>query len=70
MIVECEEYSTIVNKKIFDPALNSETRLIEISYCDSTVRLVVGGKKAQAKEFPHMVCKMWIDKKGNYMKDI
>lgn len=49
---ECLEYSKYVFKKIYDP---EEDDFIEYDTCKAAEPLIVGGRNANPKEFPHQV---------------
>lgn len=55
-LLECEEYSKLVMKKIQVASLSIEPASQDITYteCDSVTGLVVGGVNANPFEFPHM----------------
>lgn len=57
--IECIEYQDAVYEKTYSPmGLNQPPIEQKIFRCSiSTVPLIVGGEKAQSKEFPHMVIK-------------
>lgn len=53
---ECREYSKYTKVKRISPILLINAPEIEIDECGhKVVTLIVGGKKADRKEFPHMV---------------
>lgn len=55
--IECVEYQDAVYEKVYSSVgLNEPPVEQKIFRCSiSTVPLIVGGEKAQSKEFPHMV---------------
>lgn len=55
MFVVCEKYAKSVYQLVPSPALIIERPLINISVCAiKTRKLIIGGTKAEPKEFPHM----------------
>lgn len=56
MISECLEYANLAHKKLqfSSLSLGSSTQDLSLSQCDLTSGLIVGGKRANEKEFPHM----------------
>lgn len=56
-IIECVEYQDAVYERIYSTVgLNGPNTEQKVFRCSiSTVPLIVGGEKAQSKEFPHMV---------------
>lgn len=57
MNIECVEYQDAVYERVYSTVgLNGPTTEQKVFRCSiSTVPLIVGGEKAQSKEFPHMV---------------
>lgn len=55
--IECAEYQDAVYERVYSQiGLNGSPAEQKIFRCFiSTIPLIVGGEKAQAKEFPHMV---------------
>lgn len=55
-VSECEEYSKSVYALVTPPTLSANRKPVNVSLCAiKTRKLIVGGKKAEPKEFPHMV---------------
>nr|XP_034193956.1 serine protease snake-like [Osmia lignaria] len=53
---KCEEYSRSVYAFVTPPTLDVNRKPVNVSLCAlKTRKLIVGGKKAEPKEFPHMV---------------
>ncbi|CAD1469180.1 unnamed protein product, partial [Heterotrigona itama] len=52
---KCEEYSKSVYALVHSPVLTLNQKLVNVSLCGiKTRKLIVGGTKAESKEFPHM----------------
>ncbi|XP_033341642.2 venom protease [Megalopta genalis] len=52
---KCEEYSRAVYQLVIPPLLSVDSQAVNVSVCAIKSRkLIVGGKKADPKEFPHM----------------
>lgn len=55
LVAECEEYAQSVYMIKTPPILSANRVPVNISLCAiKTRKLIVGGKKAEPKEFPHM----------------
>lgn len=55
-VIECKEYGKYVYSKERDPVLLIGVGDVEKNECGMTeTPLIVGGKDAREKEFPHMV---------------
>lgn len=56
VIKVCEEYSQLIYSRIKDPVLilNGDG-YVKVKDCYDVKTLIVGGIKAEPKEFPHMV---------------
>lgn len=55
-IIVCREYSQLVYTSVEDPTNRmSQPKYIKVKDCIGAQTLIVGGIKAQPKEFPHMV---------------
>lgn len=53
--IECEEYSRNVYALVIPPTLAIDPKPVNISLCGiKSKKLIVGGVKADPKEFPHM----------------
>ncbi|XP_078033409.1 venom protease-like [Augochlora pura] len=53
--LKCEEYSRAVYQLVIPPTLSVDSETVNVSVCAiKTKKLIVGGKKAEDKEFPHM----------------
>ncbi|VVC24915.1 Hypothetical protein CINCED_3A015129 [Cinara cedri] len=50
----CHEYSKLIRRTVFDPILIGPPTTTEIKDCVDVKTLIIGGKKAEPKEFPHM----------------
>lgn len=56
--LECQEYAKAVYANEASPVLSRRSGSTSVSQCGIVeVPLIIGGKKAKPKEFPHMVCK-------------
>lgn len=53
----CHKYSELIYTKLKNPilSLNPENKYIKVQNCITVTALILGGSKAESREFPHMV---------------
>ncbi|XP_054001554.1 serine protease persephone-like [Hylaeus anthracinus] len=63
---KCEKYAGSVYANVVSPVLSTKVETVNISLCVlKTQKLIVGGKKADPKEFPHMAAVGYDTGNGN-----